>query len=63
MINATARKTLGLSSDKEDEEIVKEIIKMLCEYELTIDRAFRILEDTRSMLPHVAKLVAIKKNI
>ena len=54
MINATARKTLGLSSDKEDEEIVKEIIKMLCEYEL---------EDTRSMLPHVAKLVAIKKNI
>jgi len=54
-----ARIVLGLVSDEQDEEIVKEIVRTLCENELTIDRASRILEDARKLLSHVAKLTLI----
>ncbi len=51
------RRMLGLKSNKNDEEIVEEILKMLSKRELTIDRASRVLEDARKMLPILGKLV------
>jgi uncharacterized protein YdiU (UPF0061 family) len=50
------KKMLGLKADQRDEEIVKEIVKLLQGKGLNIDRTFRILEDVRSMLPFIAVL-------
>lgn len=47
------------ASDPQDEEVIREIVKMLCERELTIDRASRILADAQKLLPFVAKLVFV----
>ena len=46
MLDANARRTIGLMSDKGDEEILKEIMETLRKYELTVDRAslFRVSE-------------------
>lgn len=51
------RRMLGLKSNKDDEEIIKEILKMLSKRELTIDRASRVLADAQKMLPILSKLV------
>ena len=47
---------LDLTSDEDDEEILKEIMEILCKQGLTVNRAFRVLEDARKMLPYMAKL-------
>lgn len=50
----------GLKSTEEDYPIVYDIIEIFREKELTIDRAFRVLEDTRSTLPRIAKFTKIR---
>lgn len=59
MLDANARRTIGLMSDKGDEEILKEIMETLRKYELTVDRASRVLKDARKLLPYVTKLALI----
>ncbi|GFI51158.1 hypothetical protein IMSAGC020_02368 [Lachnospiraceae bacterium] len=59
MLDANARRTIGLMSDKEDEEILKEIMEILRKHELTVDRASRVLKDARKLLPYVTKLALI----
>ena len=51
------RKALGFTSNLEDEETIRKIIKILCEDELTVDRASRILADALKLLPFLGKLV------
>ncbi len=46
----------GLKSYSDDEHIVYEILKILGDEELTIDRASRVLADAQTMLPKLAKL-------
>lgn len=62
MLNDAKGRPLGLTSNKDDDEILKEIIKILCTHELTVDRASRVLMDAQKMLPYLAKL-AIKKEM
>lgn len=45
----------GLKSNESDYEIVYDIIKLFQEKGLTIDRAFRVLDDTRSTIPRIAQ--------
>jgi len=52
-----ARQVLDFTSDKQDEELVKKIVNMMCEQEINIARAFRILADAQKMLPFVAILM------
>lgn len=59
MLDANARRIIGLMSDEGDEEILKEIMETLRKYELTVDRASRVLKDARKLLPYVAKLALI----
>ena len=56
-MNAAGRKALGFTSNLEDEETLRKIIKILCEDELTVDRASRILADALKLLPFLGKLV------
>ncbi len=63
MLDANARRTIGLISDKEDDEILKEIMEILRKHELTVDRASRVLKDARKLLPYVTKLALIKKTV
>ena len=59
MLDANARRTIGLISDKEYDEILKEIMEILRKHELTVDRASRVLKDARKLLPYVTKLALI----
>ena len=56
MLDADMRRVLDLTSNKEDEKIIKEIMEILCKQGLTVDRASRVLKDARKMLPYMAKL-------
>ncbi|MEY8412888.1 hypothetical protein AALB51_16845 [Lachnospiraceae bacterium 62-26] len=53
------REDLGLRSDEQDEELIKEIVKILRERELSFDRASRVLADAQAMLPYIAKLALV----
>ena len=59
MIDAHARRIIGLISNEEDEEIFKKIREILCKHELTVDRASRVLADAQTMLPYIAKLALV----
>ena len=59
MLDANARRTIGLMSDKGDEAILKEIMETLRKHELTVDRASLVLKDARKLLPYVTKLALI----
>ena len=58
-VNFKERDFLGLRSDEQDEELVKEIVKILCERKLSFDRASRVLADAQTMLPYMAKLALV----
>ncbi len=58
-MNFKERDFLGLRSDEQDEELLEKIVKILCERELSFDRASRVLADAQVMLPYMAKLVLI----
>ena len=60
-MDSKGRRVLGLKADQRDEETVKAIIKLLQEKETNIDRAFRILEDARSMLLFIAVLPPVNE--
>lgn len=51
-----ATRALDLTLDEDDEEILKEIMEILCKQGLTVNRASRVLEDALKMLPYMAKL-------
>lgn len=55
------RKFLDFTSDQEDEEVVKEIVEILCKRKLTMDRASRILADAQKILPFLTKMVNFKE--
>lgn len=57
-VTSGARQVLDFTCDKQDEELVKKIINMMCEQEINVDRASRILADAQKMLPFVDKLVS-----
>lgn len=52
----TDRKTFAIKMDPEDEETIRKIVNLLQRKEISVGRAFRILEDARSMLLLLAKL-------
>lgn len=56
-MDVAGRKALGFTSNLEDEETIRKIVKILCEDELTVDRASRILADAQKLLPFIGKLV------
>lgn len=56
-MDLVAKRILGLTSDPEDEELTKEILKILSKRELTVERASRILADAQKMLPFLGKLI------
>lgn len=56
-MDVAGRKALGFTSNLEDEETIRKIVKILCEDELTVDRASRILADAQKLLPFLGKLV------
>ncbi|MFG6367812.1 MAG: hypothetical protein K1W16_05205 [Lachnospiraceae bacterium] len=55
-INYYARKQMGLKARPEDDEIVREIIRLLAQKGITVDRARNVLKDVRTLLPRLAKL-------
>jgi len=58
-MTAAGKATLGLKADRQDEEIIKEVIALLREKELTVDRATRILADAQIMIPLITKLQTV----
>lgn len=56
-MDVAGRKALGFTSNLEDEKTIRKIVKILCEDELTVDRASRILTDAQKLLPFLGKLV------
>ncbi|MDE6052687.1 MAG: hypothetical protein K2G55_02755 [Lachnospiraceae bacterium] len=50
------RRYLGLESKPEDDEIIREIIQLFAKNGVTVDRAYKILKDTQTLLPRFAKL-------
>lgn len=56
-VDVAGRKILGFTSNLEDEETIRKIVKILYEDELTVDRASRILADAQKLLPFLGKLV------
>ncbi|MEZ3435691.1 MAG: hypothetical protein K1W34_13945 [Lachnospiraceae bacterium] len=56
MISPWLRREAGLRTLEQDEETLKAITTFLAGRELTFDRASRILEDARKMLPYLAQL-------
>lgn len=55
-INYFARSRMGLKADPEDDGIVTEIIRLLAQKGITVDRAHRVLKDVRTLLPRLANL-------
>ncbi len=55
-IDYYARKKIGLKAKPEDDGIVREIIQLLAKKGITVDRAYKILKDVRTLLPRFAKL-------
>ena len=47
---------LGLKSNPEDDEITREILHLFAKKGVTVNQAYNILEDTRTLLPRLSKL-------
>lgn len=52
----TQRSLFGLKCRHEDEKLIYEILKILGDKELSVDRVSRVLMDAQTMLPRLAKL-------
>lgn len=57
--SAIAKSGYGLKADDKDEKTVIEIIKLIQDKELTVDRASRVLADAQTILPLFAKLPTV----
>ena len=54
--SAATKRNYNLKADSADESTVLEVIKLLKEKEITVDRSQRILEDAQTILPVITKL-------
>lgn len=50
------RKLMGLKAMPEDDGIVREILQLFAKKRITVDRAYKVLKDVRTLLPRLANL-------
>lgn len=55
-MNNSERIRLGLKSNPEDDEIIREILHLFAKKGVTVNQAYKILKDTRTLLPRLSKL-------
>lgn len=55
-LDPSVRRAWELKADCGDDGITREVVALLAKKGLSVDRASRILEDARSMIPRLAKI-------